>query len=281
MSGPGHRAEAAGDAAGTRAAVERAIELYEMKGAAALADRARGLVGDPPAAVVPKAQALAESVDLDNACVWAVDRLNAAWQQGDWDAVGQFLASSVFFESRRRIVGSSSMRLSPADWTTQARGFPDTGLVRIRRVTIAIRGDRLALFRMRFGTADHSQGAAEDQLLHLLGLDDDGLIALHILFDVEDMDAALAELDARVEQTEPSRGLENAASRASQRYIAKFAARDWNAMRAALAPDYSGDDRRRVVVAGIRRGRGFRDRQFSRHRRCRGAIEIHRHRDPR
>ena len=35
---------AAGDAAGARAAAERAVELYELKGAAALAEKARGLL---------------------------------------------------------------------------------------------------------------------------------------------------------------------------------------------------------------------------------------------
>ena len=49
---------AAGDAAGARAAAERAVNLYERKGAAALAEKARGILGEhelPPAPAPPEA----------------------------------------------------------------------------------------------------------------------------------------------------------------------------------------------------------------------------------
>ena len=49
--------------------------------------------------------------------------------------------------------------------------------------------------------------------------------------------------------------LTNAASQAVQRYAATFAARNWDALAKVLADDVSVDDRRRVVNAGIRRGR--------------------------
>ena len=41
----------------------------------------------------------------------------------------------------------------------------------------------------------------------------------------------------------------------AERFLAHFAARDWDAMAEMLADDYSSDDRRRVVNAGIRHGR--------------------------
>ncbi|TPG32059.1 BTAD domain-containing putative transcriptional regulator [Mycolicibacterium hodleri] len=256
--------ETAGDAAGARAAAERAVELYDMKDAAALANRARRLLGKAAVAAVPKPQA-PESVDLDNACVRAVGRVGDAWQREAWDEVGQLFASTVSLESRRKIVGSSRMGLSPAEWTIQAKGFVEMGLVRIRRVTIAIRGDRLALFRMRFGTADRSPGAAEDQLLHLMGLDDDGQIALHMLFDVEDLDAAMAELNTqhgKRENCSARAPLENAASRASQRYLEKFQAAEGDSMTAIVAANYAVNDRRRIVNAVMRAGRDAQIENF-------------------
>ena len=74
------------------------------------------------------------------------------------------------------------------------------------------------------------------------------------------MDAAIAELDAvhaRFEQEAhcQTRRLENAASQASERYFAHFAARDWDALGKVLADDICVDDRRRVVNAGIKHGR--------------------------
>jgi hypothetical protein len=53
-------------------------------------------------------------------------------------------------------------------------------------------------------------------------LDDEGRVALQIWLDVDDMDAALAELDAleaRFEEALPRRGqLKNAASQVNQRF---------------------------------------------------------------
>ncbi len=44
---------AAGDAAGARAAAERAASLYERKGAAALADKARSMLDERVEAIAP------------------------------------------------------------------------------------------------------------------------------------------------------------------------------------------------------------------------------------
>ncbi|MFG1932828.1 BTAD domain-containing putative transcriptional regulator [Mycobacterium sp. NPDC048908] len=72
------------------------------------------------------------------------------------------------------------------------------------------------------------------------------------VFEDDDVDAALA----RFEELRPQqRRLENGASRAAERYLAHFAARHWDAMRAMLADAFVGDDHRRVVGSGIRRGR--------------------------
>ena len=72
------------------------------------------------------------------------------------------------------------------------------------------------------------------------------------VFDEADLDAALARFD---ELSRPAPRLENAASQVAERFLAHFAARDWDAMAEILADDISIDDRRRVVNAGIRHGR--------------------------
>ena len=67
-----------------------------------------------------------------------------------------------------------------------------------------------------------------------------------------DLDVALARFE---ELSRPAPRLENAATRVGDRFLARFAARDWDAMAEMLVADHSSDDRRRVVNAGIRRGR--------------------------
>ena len=68
-------------------------------------------------------------------------------------------------------------------------------------------------------------------------------------FDDADLDAALARFE---QLSRPAPRLENTASQVAERFLAYFAARDWDAMAEMLADDFSSDDRRRVVGAGIR-----------------------------
>ena len=104
-----------------------------------------------------------------------------------------------------------------------------------------------------------SPGAPHDQAFQLFSLDNDGWIAMEMWFDLEDMDAAIAELDALQARFEderpPGRRLENAASQVYERIQACFVARDWDAMASIVAPDVVDHDRRHMVNAGIRRGR--------------------------
>ena len=72
------------------------------------------------------------------------------------------------------------------------------------------------------------------------------------LFDDVDLDAALATFD---ELSRPTRRLDNAACRVLQQFHANFVAQNWAAMAEMIADEHYGDDRRRVIGAGIRRGR--------------------------
>ena len=74
----------AGDVAGARAAAERAVGLYERKGAAALAERARGVLGKRELpATTPVAPAV-PTVELDNACARVLRRGAAARRALPW-----------------------------------------------------------------------------------------------------------------------------------------------------------------------------------------------------
>ena len=114
----------------------------------------------------------------------------------------------------------------------------------------ARRAPRPRATRNRHGRRE-SWGAARRDL-QLIGLDEDGRVALEVFFDIEDIDAATAELDAahaRFEQERPRSPLENAASRADDRVNALFAERRWDEIDALLGDDVRVDDRRR----GLRR----------------------------
>ena len=69
------------------------------------------------------------------------------------------------------------------------------------------------------------------------------------VFDEADLDAALAKFE---QLSRPAPQLENAASQVTGRFLACFAAREWDAMPQIWATDFSYDDRRRLVGSGVR-----------------------------
>lgn len=232
----------AGDSAGARAAAERAAELYEVKGAAALAAKARGIVGGRtlPAASTPEAP----RVEQENECVRVLRRLDAAYDREAWDVVAQLVADVVHNESRRRIVGMEAIDRPRAEWVAGAQQYRETlAPVRYRHSVIAVRGERFALSRLEVGPDDRSPGAPRDELLQLYGLNENGRLALQIWFDVEDLDAAITELDAMQAGVE----LDNECVRALRRVDAAVRNADRAAMEREYAPVGSIESRRKIV----------------------------------
>ncbi|WP_242660531.1 BTAD domain-containing putative transcriptional regulator [Mycobacterium kubicae] len=247
---------AAGDVAAARAAASRAVDLYERKGAVALADKARHIIGHcaaPPSAAPPTPR----PIELDNACARAIGRLDAAAHRLAWHELEHLITPSVSVENRRKIVGFPRIDFTCTEYASEARRYHEVGPVRHHRTVVAVRGERLALTRLELGTADSSPGAPRDEAYQLFACDEDGRIAMEVWFDLEDTEAALAELDAmhvRFQQRRSPR-LENAASRMIERFAACFAAGDLLAAADTFAVDYYLDDRRGVVNSGVRQGR--------------------------
>lgn len=243
--------DAAGDTAGAHAAAERAIGLYELKGAAALADKVHRLHGGRP---VPAGPAPAEVADTEpeNACVRAGRRIFEAIGRQDWDEIEQLIAPEVEFESRRKVVGVAPVRLTSDGWRREMSRYFEAGITHYRQTFVATLGERFALVRLWVSNGDVSAGAPQDESLHVVALDGDARIALQIQFDVEDLDAALAELDAlhtRFEAEGRRPQLENSASRLDVRFNVLFAERRWDDIPSLLADGARVEDRR----AGLRR----------------------------
>src|SRR5439155_1788661 len=142
----------------------------------------------PPEAVSP--------IELGNACTRVMRQIEAAFGRKAWDEYKALYAPDVFVESRRKIVGFTHGDLPSGDWPREARRLSEMS-GGVRQGVVAVRGERLALTRLEIGTEDLTPGAPEDEFLNLFGIDTEGRIALQVFFDVEDIDAALEELDAR------------------------------------------------------------------------------------
>lgn len=228
---------AAGDETGARAAAEQAAALYERKGAEALAAKARAMLGER-VAPAPASPSGAPTDELNNACVRAIRLLDATYDAQAWDEIeNNQVAALVTCESRRKIVGGGPEDRPSNEWVREARHYRETiAPVRYRNEILAVRGQHLALTRLEVGTADTSPGAPRDEFLQLYGIDDDGRLCLLVWFDLEDRDAAIAELDAaqaRFEKqpsvrcrTRPAECL-SCTSRPSPSAIGTLSARPW------------------------------------------------------
>jgi hypothetical protein len=243
---------AAGDTAGARAAAERAAGLYEQKGAAALAEKAHHVLGERDARPASPS-AGAPTVEPENACVRMARSMDAAYDRQAWDEIEQLVAPVVSVQSRRKMVGTDRLEHQRDEWMREARNYRQTmAPVRHGHVVVAVRGERLALTHLEVGDADLSPGAPRDEFLQLYGLDTEGRFALQIWFDVEDLDAAIAEIDLLQAQFEQETGgrarrLENDATRVSEQINRLFADRRWAEISEVFAETPHVEERRRGV----------------------------------
>ena len=77
------------------------------------------------------------------------------------------------------------------------RSAADLGVTHATSNTIATRGERLALTRSRYSHSDEDSEAFSAELLGIVEINADDRIEAWVVFDLDDFDAAIAELDSR------------------------------------------------------------------------------------
>ena len=139
---------------------------------------------------------------------------------------------------------------APGDATAYLRASQDPqGGVYVE--TVHRLSDRGAVFTWAGHGTSQEGFEAEWRGINVLTVEGD-LINRGEIFDEADIDAALARFE-ELHRSTPR--LQNAASRADERFWMSFTAREWAAMAELAADNISTDDRRRLVNAGIRQGR--------------------------
>jgi hypothetical protein len=133
---------------------------------------------------------------LDNAASRTYDRFNSYLAARDWDAMAELIADDACNDDRRRVVSGGIQRGRDAQ-IANLRAVIDVGVRNMESVVIATRGERLALTRTRVSGGDQRPDAFGVELLNITEIDTDNRISAGVLFDVDDMDAAFVELDAR------------------------------------------------------------------------------------
>jgi hypothetical protein len=133
---------------------------------------------------------------LENAASEVIERFLAHFPARKWDAMSEILADNSFTDDRRRLVGVGprhDREVIIADWQAVA----DVGTKNVTATVIAARGDRLALCHLRFSGPDLRPDAFRADVLGIVEINAENRIAVSLMFDLDDIDGALAELDAR------------------------------------------------------------------------------------
>ena len=131
---------------------------------------------------------------LENAASQAFERMWACFATRDWEAMTEMVAADEMVDDRRRVV-NAGIRRGRDSGIKELQAAIEIGFTIAMVGVIATRGDRLALTCVRASGRDPE--AAQNDAANVVEIDADGRIAEVVVFDLDDFDSAIAELDAR------------------------------------------------------------------------------------
>ncbi len=159
----------------------------------------------------------------------------------DWAGVEACVSPDLVFDERRRLLRNTADRRL---WLEQTRLLFEVPESRFTIELVATRGERLSLHLQEFDGQVAGGGGplAVGPHFALHEVDRDGRIVAIVLFDLEDRDAAHAELDRRFDAGEAASHPEISAAWAARARAVQ--ARDWDAVAALYAPSFVSADHR-------------------------------------
>ena len=133
---------------------------------------------------------------LDNAATQVDQRFWTHFAARDWDAMAELLADDISTEDRRRVV-NAGVRHGRDSHIAEMRAVVEVGVENITSTIVATRGSRLALTRICGSNREIGAGELSAEVLNIVEINADNQILSRIGFDIDDIDAAFEELDAR------------------------------------------------------------------------------------
>ena len=133
---------------------------------------------------------------MENAASRVHERFLACFAGGDWDAIAEIMAEDFSHDDRRPVVGAGVQHGRDA-YIVDMRAVAELWNTNLESTVVAIRGERLVLMRNRLSVRDEEPEAFSTEVLAIGEIDADERGVAVVTFDVDDIDAALAELDAR------------------------------------------------------------------------------------
>ena len=131
---------------------------------------------------------------LKNAASQTAERIYEYVEARNWDSLAELATENVSVDDRRRVVNAGLINGRKAN-IESTRALANVGFTLKMLSVIATRGAYLALLRVR--ASGHDPEAIANDALLIVEVDSDARVAADVIFDLEDIDAAIAELDAR------------------------------------------------------------------------------------
>ncbi|HXK25279.1 MAG TPA: nuclear transport factor 2 family protein [Myxococcota bacterium] len=179
-----------------------------------------------------------------NAATRVGDRLHAAREAEDWDALMALCSSAFVFDDRRR---SALTRGDRDMFVTNNRWLTAHGVRLARRTVLATAGDRLALEHSQWFGSNEEVSAFALECLLVTEIGADGRVEVVLVLDPDDRRAASLELFERYVRGEGAAQL----SRAVVDSYRAQNAHDLGALRALLPAEFVFHDHRRTGLGRI------------------------------
>ncbi len=133
---------------------------------------------------------------LDNAASRVVEQFLAHFAVRHWDAMAELLTDDVSSDDRRGVV-NAGIRRGRDDELANWRATSEVWMTGVGSTVVATRGEHLALFRFVFASQNQPAEPFHAAALAVIEINDDNRVAAAVVFDLDDVEAAFAELDAR------------------------------------------------------------------------------------
>src|SRR5262249_8292292 len=131
---------------------------------------------------------------FENAATRAGDLFIEAWNARDWERMAALFPAGFRNIDRRKMM---QVELDREQFLQGCRSFLEMASSVGTQEVLATRGNRLALHRSGWTGADREVGPSEVDLVEVLEVNPAGEHIASVYFDLDDLDAASAELDDR------------------------------------------------------------------------------------
>ena len=146
-------------------------------------------------AAIARFEELHPRARLENAATRVDHQLFALFVERRWEEMGALYAHDLLLDDRRQ--GLRRLSTDRATQINNVRAIADLGVADITQTPLALRGSRLCLSHVQYDIGDSRPDAFVAEMLAITEVDTIGVMVARIVFDLDDFEAAVAELDRR------------------------------------------------------------------------------------